>query len=1159
MTDIKQLLPTTIYQAATDPLSLRGAATAGNPFSTISDILIKTLTGYVSGPGVISSSDTILQAIQKLNGNIAASVTGVSSVFGRSGAVVAQSGDYTTTLVPEGTNLYFTNSRVNTQVATYAGDVTLTGSVFTIGALKVLDSMINTVSWSKITGTPTTLSGYGIILTNLNVTSALGFTPYNATNPAGYISGITSGDVITALGFTPFGGTNPLPVVNGGTGFSSYLVGDILYADTTTTFAKIPFGTAGQVLKIIGGIPQWSTDIVGTGTVTSVSVVSANGFAGIVTNPTTTPAITISTTVTGLLKGNGISISAAVAGTDYQLPISLTTTGSSGASTFIANVLNIPNYTLSGLGGVSSTRLLTINGLAQDLSADRTWTITTTGTANRVTVIGGAGLTPTIDIALTYVGQTSITTLGTITTGVWQGTPITNVFLANSSITINTGTGLSGGGVVALGGTLTLINTKYLTTLGLSAGVLTATLADATTVTTLISTTNITEGTNLYYTDARARNAISLTTTGSSGASTYSSLTGVLNVPNYTLAGLGGQPLSTNLTSLSGLTFVSTSFVKMTAAGTFALDTNTYLTGNQNITLTGDVTGSGTTVIATTAAPTIVKTVILNTPNIIFSTPITFVTAANTATGTLVLNTQAANTVFAGPSTGANATPTFRVLVTADMPATVALLASPTFTGIPAAPTAAPGTNTTQLATTAFVTAGIAAIPISTTAGNTLGTCITTLFVSTINSCSPLNINPTNGQNIIALATPGTAQFLIGTSTVNPTLLGILRIGQGTSTIDVGESTAGFGTVWLSQVTPSTSNYALKTSSVTGNTTLNAKTGGVITLNIADTLKWTANTANRFTSADGKIVLDPVNASVKINGATDNDQISGYSNASATVNWLRFKADNRDAFKDALLFTSVESGTSGSSTLTINSRTAVSRLNVYSDGGGVFLATNITGGGIPEIGTTGSDLIFSPSTNVIRFDTTTGQIGTSTRGIGSLYVGGSFGLIQQPSGSAAFAITTGLTRDNVVGSALNITGSATFLNLGRYFSIADSTNTTLFSVGKLGNTAIGTSLTANSTLHIGGSVSFPYRLVTAATSFTATDYTIDSTTASFTVTLPTAIGIQGRVYVLKNTSGGIKTLAANGVETIDGVATKLVTNGNFIRVQSTGANWIIIG
>src|SRR5438046_1994917 len=48
-----------------------------------------------------------------------------------------------------------------------------------------------------------------------------------------------------------------------------------------------------------------------SGTVTSVSVATANGFAGTVANPTTTPAITISTTVTGILSGDGSAVSAA--------------------------------------------------------------------------------------------------------------------------------------------------------------------------------------------------------------------------------------------------------------------------------------------------------------------------------------------------------------------------------------------------------------------------------------------------------------------------------------------------------------------------------------------------------------------------------------------------------------------------------------------------------------------------------------------------------------------------------------------------------------------------------------------------------------------------------------------------------------------------------
>jgi hypothetical protein len=41
-------------------------------------------------------------------------------------------------------------------------------------------------------------------------------------------------------------------------------------------------------------------------------------------------------------------------------------------------------------------------------------------------------------------------------------------------------------------------------------------------------------------------------------------------------------------------------FLKKTAANTWSLDTSTYLTGNQTITLTGDATGSGTTSIPVT-------------------------------------------------------------------------------------------------------------------------------------------------------------------------------------------------------------------------------------------------------------------------------------------------------------------------------------------------------------------------------------------------------------------------------------------------------------------------------------------------------------------------------------------------------------------------------
>ena len=56
-------------------------------------------------------------------------------------------------------------------------------------------------------------------------------------------------------------GTGVTLAVNGGTGISSYSVGDILYANTTTTLAKLNPGSAGQVLTTNGAnaAPEWTT------------------------------------------------------------------------------------------------------------------------------------------------------------------------------------------------------------------------------------------------------------------------------------------------------------------------------------------------------------------------------------------------------------------------------------------------------------------------------------------------------------------------------------------------------------------------------------------------------------------------------------------------------------------------------------------------------------------------------------------------------------------------------------------------------------------------------------------------------------------------------------------------------------------------------------
>ena len=107
-------------------------------------------------------------------------------------------------------------------------------------------------------------------------------------------------------------------------------------------------GTTGQVLTATtGAAPSWVTPASG-GSVTSVSVVSANGFAGTVATPTTTPAITLTTSITGILKGNGTAISVAVANTDY-VPLSTVLTKTADYTITNTDMWIINNKTGSAL------------------------------------------------------------------------------------------------------------------------------------------------------------------------------------------------------------------------------------------------------------------------------------------------------------------------------------------------------------------------------------------------------------------------------------------------------------------------------------------------------------------------------------------------------------------------------------------------------------------------------------------------------------------------------------------------------------------------------------------------------------------------------------------------------------------------------------------
>ncbi len=74
-----------------------------------------------------------------------------------------------------------------------------------------------------------------------------------------------------------------------------------------------------------------------------------------------------------------------------------------------------------------------------------------------------------------------------------------------------------------------------------------------------------------------------------------------------------------------------------------------------------------------------------------------------------------------------------------------------------------------------------------------------------------------------------------------------------------------------------------------------------------------------------------------------------------------------------------------------------------------------------------------------------------------------------------------------------------------------------------------------------------------------TDCVVNCTSGSFTVTLPTAVGLEGQYFIIKNSGSGIIVVDADGSETIDGLPNKyLAIQNESIMVVSNGANWIIV-
>lgn len=304
--------------------------------------------------------------------------------------------------------------------------------------------------WKSVTDLFSTTSDAYFLSQNqgaaFSTTSAVYFAGSSTTIPKTYTNNTFTGNNIFS-GTLTFGSLNgPLDVRNGlvgatssigaiygGTGQTSYTPGDILYANSPTSLARIASTTSGTVLALLNGIPTWTatstlSNISGTlgvgsggtgqSSLPSGQLLYGSGTAGVqsVATSTVSNGTGISVTGTGAVVGSGLTINfAAPAGAALSIPYASTTAiTSTNAST--------SNIVVSGI-----TNALHLGGANGAVSA-----------------YGGSG-------ACTNQFVRSLNGAGAATCNTVQNTD-----LANSSLTVSAGSGLSGGGAVSLGSSVSL-------------------------------------------------------------------------------------------------------------------------------------------------------------------------------------------------------------------------------------------------------------------------------------------------------------------------------------------------------------------------------------------------------------------------------------------------------------------------------------------------------------------------------------------------------------------------------------------------------------------------------------------------------------------------------------------------------------------------------
>lgn len=228
--------------------------------------------------------------------------------------------------------------------------------------------------------------------------------------------------------------------------------------------------------------------------------------------------------------------------------------------------------------------------------------------------------------------------------------------------------------------------------------------------------------------------------------------------------------------------------------------------------------------------------------------------------------------------------------------------------------------------------------------------------------------------------------------------------------------------------------------------------------------------------------------------------------------------------------------TNGAWKTTMGSST-VSTSNMYNSDGTLTSSRTVSQGA--------NSLVFT-GTGRAEFQNRMGFAKDTRKGVAAIYnesTGDVYG-IEQVSGSQS-----GTTAALRLFTASVVSAHLAF---GKYTTATDYTEYARFT--NTGNFGIG--ITApTSTLHVNGSIANSITVISGDLTLNQTHKTVIIPLGStFTVTLPAASGISGRVYTIVNNTGGSKSLTVNYID-LTGNTVNTINAASSIEVQSDGTNW----